>query len=73
MLSGPVANTNSALFYGFPEHQNINCVPPRFKLDQADSEFLLAPLLFIPDDAINLSLQVVSDPRRISHALAGGC
>jgi len=57
-----------ALFNGFPERLNADCLPPSFKLDQADGEVLLELLLFIQGDAINYSLQLNSDALRISHA-----
>jgi len=60
------------LFNGFPERLNADCLPPSFKLDQTDGEFRLELLLFIRGDAINLSLQLVSDPLRISQASGGG-
>jgi hypothetical protein len=31
------------LFDGLPEPQNADCVPPSFKLDQADGELLGEP------------------------------
>jgi len=46
-------------------HQDSN-------LDQADWEFLLEPLLFIHGDAINLSLQLVSDLLHITQAPGRG-
>jgi len=56
------------LFNGCPEHLNAECLPPSFKLNQADGEFLLEPLLFIRGDAMNRSLQLVSDALRASQA-----
>ena len=56
------------LFDGFPERLNADCLPPSFKLDHADGEFLLESLLFIRGDAVNLSLQLVSDVLRVSQA-----
>ena len=35
------------VFNGFPQRLNADCLPPSFKLDQADGEFLLELLLFI--------------------------
>jgi len=61
-----------ALFNGFPEHLNRDCLPPSFKLGRADGELLLEPLLFIQGDAINLSPKLVSDLLRISQAPARG-
>jgi hypothetical protein len=60
------------LFNGFPERLNAHCLPPSFKLDHADRELRLELLLFIRGDAINLSLQLVSDMLRISQAPGGG-
>jgi len=56
------------LFNRVPERLNAECLPPSFQLHQADGEFLLELLLFIRGDAINLSLQLVSDALRISQA-----
>jgi len=61
-----------ALFNGFPERLNADCLSPSFKLDQTDGELRLEPLLFIRGDAINLSLQLVGDPLRISQAPGDG-
>jgi hypothetical protein len=33
------------LFDGFPELLNADCLPPSFKLDQGDGEFLCEPHL----------------------------
>ena len=63
-----ISEMDYTLFNGFPERLNADCVPPSFKLDQTDGEFHLEPLLFIPGDGINLSLQLVSDALRISQA-----
>jgi hypothetical protein len=60
------------LFNGFLERLNADCLPPSFKLDQTDGEFLLEPLPLIWGDAINVSLWLVSDPLRISQAPGGG-
>ena len=60
------------LLNGFLERLNVYSLPPRFKIDQADSEFLLELLLFIRGDTINLTLQLVSDPLRISQAPGRG-
>jgi hypothetical protein len=57
-----------ALFNGFPECLNADCLPPSFKLDYADGIFRLEPLLFIRGNAINLSLQLDSNLLRISQA-----
>jgi hypothetical protein len=57
-----------ARFNAFPECLNTDCLPPRFKLDQADGEFLLEPLLFIRVDAKHFPLQLESDALRISQA-----
>ena len=56
------------LFNGVLECLNADCLPPSFKLDHADGEFLLGVLLFIRDDAINLSLKLDCDALCISQA-----
>ena len=56
-----ISEMDYALFNGFPQRQNADCLPPSFKLDHEDGEFLLETLLFIRRDAINLSLQLDSD------------
>jgi len=61
-----------ALFKGFPQHLKAYCLPPSFKLNHADGQFVLEPLLFIRGDATNLSLQLVSDVLRISQAPGRG-
>jgi len=61
-----------ALFNGFPERLNADCLPTSFKLERMDGEFRLEPLLFIQGDAINLSLHLVSDPHCISLAPGRG-
>ena len=61
-----------ALLNGFPERPNANCLPASCKLDQTDGDFRLEPLLFIRGDAINLPLQLGSDPLHISQAPGGG-
>jgi len=61
-----------ALFNGFPERLNADCLPPSFILDQTDAEFRFEPLLFIRGDAISFSLQLDSDALRISQAPGGG-
>jgi len=61
-----------ALFNGFPERLNSDCLPPSFKLNQTDGEFRPEPVLFIRGDAIYLSLQLVSDPLSISEAPGRG-
>ena len=61
-----------ALFNGIPERLNANCLEPRFKLDQAGRAFLLEPLLSIRRVAVNLFLQLDSDPLRISQAPGRG-
>jgi len=60
------------LFNGFLERLNADCLPPSFKLDQADGEFLVEPLLFIRGDALNLSLQLDSDALGSSQVPGGG-
>jgi hypothetical protein len=57
-----------ALFHGLPDCLNADCHPPSFKLNQVDGKFCLEQLLFIPGDAITLSLQLVSDALCISEA-----
>jgi hypothetical protein len=51
---------NYMLFNGFPERLNANCLQPSIKLGQAEGEFLVEPHLLIRDNAINLSLKLVS-------------
>ena len=55
------------LFNGLPERLNPDGLPPSVKLNQADGQFLLDPLLFIPGDAIDLSLHLLSDTLCISQ------
>ena len=61
-----------ALFNGFEERLNADCLTPTFKLDQQDGEFRLEPLLFIRGDVITLSLLLVSDPICISQTPGRG-
>jgi hypothetical protein len=61
-----------ALFNVFPEHLNADYLPPSFKLNQTDGEFHLEPLLSIRGDAMNLSLQLVSDTLHISQTPGRG-
>jgi len=63
-----ISEMNYALFNGFPERLNADCLPPSFKLDQAEGEFLLEPHLLIQGDAINLSLKLVSHALQITQA-----
>jgi len=67
-----MSQMNYTLFNGFPERLNADCLPPRFKLDQAEGEFLLEPHLLIRGDAINLSVKLVSHALRISQAPGRG-
>ena len=67
-----ISEMDYALINGFPERLNADCLLPSFRLDQTDGEFRLQPLLFIRGDAINLPVQLVSDPRHISQGLGGG-
>jgi hypothetical protein len=60
------------LFDGFPELLNADCLPPSFKFDQADGEFLLEPHLLIRCDTIHLSLQLTNNAVRISDTPGGG-
>ena len=61
-----------ALFNGILERLNADCLEPRFKLGQAGQAFLLEPLLSIRRVAVNLFLQLDSDPLRISQAPGRG-
>ena len=61
-----------ALFNGFPQLLNADYLPPSFKLDQTDGEFRLEPILFIRGDALNVPLQLGSDPLPISQAAGRG-
>jgi hypothetical protein len=63
-----ISKLDYALFNDFPEHLNADGLPPSFKLDHADGEFLLEPHLFIRGDAKNLSLQLDRDALCISRA-----
>ena len=56
------------LFNGFPERLNADCLPPSFKLDQVEGEFLLELHLLIRGDAMNLSLKLVIYALCISQA-----
>jgi hypothetical protein len=49
-----------ALFNGVPEQLNADCLPPLFKLNQADGEFCLELHLSIQGDVMNFSLPLVS-------------
>jgi hypothetical protein len=60
-----------ALFNIFLDRLNANCLPPGFALDQTDGEFWLELLLVIRGDAINISLQLLSNPLRINEASGG--
>jgi len=60
------------LFDGFPQCPNADCLPPSFKLNQADGGILHEPVLFIRGNAINLTLQLVSNTLCISEAPAPG-
>jgi len=67
-----ISEMHYVLSNGLPEHLNGNCFPPSLKLDQADGGFLVEPLLFIPGEAINLFLQLVSYTLWISQAPGRG-
>jgi len=60
------------LLDGFPELLNADCLPPSFKLDQADGEFLREPHLVFRSDTINLSLELNHNAVRISDTPGGG-
>jgi hypothetical protein len=47
------------LFGGFPELLNADCLPPSFKLDQADGELLREPHPFFSSYTMNLSLKLI--------------
>jgi hypothetical protein len=59
------------LFNCLLEWPNADCVPPSFKLDEADGEFHLELLLFIHGTAMDHFPQLVSDQLHISQA--SGC
>ena len=61
-----------ALFNGFLQRLKADCLPTSSKLGQTDGKFRLELLLFIRSDAINLPLQLVSNPLHISQAPGGG-
>jgi hypothetical protein len=42
-----ISEMNYALFNGFLERLNANCLSPSFKRDQAEGDFLLEPHLLI--------------------------
>jgi hypothetical protein len=42
-----IAKMDYALFNGFPKHMNADCLRTSFKLDHAEEEYLLEPLLSI--------------------------
>jgi hypothetical protein len=60
------------LFDGFPKLQNTHCLPPSFKLDQADGEFLHEPHLVYSSDTMNHSLELIHNAVRISDTPGGG-
>ena len=60
------------LFNVSPELLNANCLPPSFKLDQADGKLVLEPHLVIRNDTTNLSLQVIRYTVRIGNTTADG-
>jgi len=60
------------LFIGVLERLNANGLPPSFKLDHADGEFFVEPLLFIRSNGITLSLELDSDVLCISQASGRG-
>jgi len=60
------------LFDGFPELLNADCLPPSFKLDQADGEFLCELHLVFRSDTMNLSLELIHNAVRISDTPGGG-
>jgi len=61
-----------SLFNQFPELLNANCLPPCFKFDQADRQFLFEPHPLIQCDAINLSLQLIWNSVPSSDRRGGG-
>ena len=60
------------LFDGFPLLPNADCLPPSFKLDQADGQFPLELHLLIQCDTINLSLQLTHNAVNISETSGSG-
>ena len=67
-----ISEMDYTLFDGFPELLNANCLPPSFKFDQVDGQFLLETHLLIQCDTINLSLQLIRNVVCISDTPGGG-
>jgi len=67
-----ISEMNYTLFDGFPELLNADCMPPSFKLDQADGDFLHEPHLVFRTDTINLSLGLIYKEVHLSHTPGGG-
>jgi len=61
-------NMYDALFHGFPELLNANCLSSSIKLNQADGEFHLEPYLLICSDTTDHSLQLMYYAVCMSHA-----
>ena len=60
------------LFDGFPELLNADCLPPSFKHDQADGEFLRELHLVFQSDTMNASPELIHNAVRISDTPRGG-
>jgi hypothetical protein len=61
-----ISELNSTLFNGFTESLNADRLPPSFKHGEADGKYHVEQLLFIRGDAMNVSLQPVSNQLHIS-------
>jgi len=60
------------LFDGFLQRLNAICLPPNFKLDQADAQFLSEPHLVVPSETINHYLQLIPNAGCISDSPGTG-
>ena len=60
------------LFDGVLELLNGNWLPPSFKLNKADGEFLCETHLVFRSDTMNLSLELIHNAVRIRYTPGGG-
>jgi hypothetical protein len=60
------------LFNDFPELLNANLLPPPFKFDQADGQYLLEMHLLIRSDTIDPPFQLIRNAVDISDTSSGG-
>jgi len=60
------------MFDDFPELLNADCLPPSFKLDQADGELLHEPYVVFRSDARNLAPELMHNAVHISDTPGGG-